>query len=152
MCTLLWWHLKTDAAYVVILAFYFILACLAPSRGQKMFSKVILIATARSANVVFKISQIILIHDSSFQCYFRSNRKTKFWNGSSFISFCWFCHKSNFRKTSEAIEYENFTNLHKKNLGHFNTCQFEWTNSVPIWQHSFMNESVSLGYHKTVKG
>ena len=149
---LLWWHLKTDAAYVVILAFYFILACLAPSRGQKMFSKVILIATAGSANVVFKISQIILIHNSSFQCYFRSNRKTKFWNGSSFISFCWFCHKSNFRKTSEAIEYENFTNLHKKNLGHFNTCQFEWTNSVPIWQHSFMNESVSLGYHKTVKG
>ena len=40
-----------------------------------MFSKVILIATAGSANVVFKISQIILIHDSSFQCYFRSNLK-----------------------------------------------------------------------------
>ena len=44
-----------------------------------MFSKVILIATAGSANVVFKISQIILIHDSSFQCYFRSNRKTLKW-------------------------------------------------------------------------
>ena len=38
-----------------------------------MFSKVILIVTAGSANVVLKISQIILISDSSFQCYFRSN-------------------------------------------------------------------------------
>ena len=43
--------------------------------------------------------------------------KQNFLNGSSFISFCWFCHKSNFRKTSEAIEYENFTNLHKKISG-----------------------------------
>ena len=38
-----------------------------------MFSKVILIVTAGSANVVLKISQIILINDSSFQCYLRSN-------------------------------------------------------------------------------
>ena len=62
-----------------------------------------------------------------------------FWNGSSFISFCWFCYKSNFRKTSEAIEYKNFANLDKKSLGHFNTCQFEWTNSVPIWLNKGMN-------------
>ena len=38
-----------------------------------MFSKVILIATAGSANIVLNISQIILINDSSFPCYFRSN-------------------------------------------------------------------------------
>ena len=60
-----------DRYYVVILTFYFILACLAPSGGQKMFSKVILIATEGSASVVLKISQAILINDSSFQCYFR---------------------------------------------------------------------------------
>ena len=36
-----------------------------------MFSKVILLATAGSATNVLKISQIILINDSSFQCYFR---------------------------------------------------------------------------------
>ena len=60
-----------DRCYVVILSFYFILACLAPSGGQKMFSKVILIATEGSANVVLKISQAILINDSSFQSYFR---------------------------------------------------------------------------------
>ena len=35
---LLWWHLETDVAFVVILSFYFILACLTPSGGQKMFS------------------------------------------------------------------------------------------------------------------
>ena len=40
-----------------------------------------------------------------------------FWNGSIFISFCRFCWKSNFWKTSEAIEYKNFTNLHKKISG-----------------------------------
>ena len=39
-----------------------------------MFSKVILITTAGSANIVLKISQIILINDSSFQRYFRSER------------------------------------------------------------------------------
>ena len=60
-----------DRCYVVILSFYFILTCLAPSGGQKMFSKVILIATEGSANVVLKISQAILINDSSFQSYFR---------------------------------------------------------------------------------
>ena len=60
-----------DRCYVVIVSFYFILACLAPSGGQKMFSKVILIATEGPANVVLKISQAILINDSSFQCYFR---------------------------------------------------------------------------------
>ena len=32
--------------------------------------KVILIATVGSTNVVLKISRIILINDSSFQCYF----------------------------------------------------------------------------------
>ena len=37
-----------------------------------MFSKVILITTAGSANFVLEISRIILINDSSFQCYFRS--------------------------------------------------------------------------------
>ena len=36
-----------------------------------MFSIVILIAMSGSANVVLKISQIIVIIDSSFQCYFR---------------------------------------------------------------------------------
>ena len=53
-----------DRCYVVILTFYFILACLAPSGGQKMFSKVILIATEGSASVVLKISQAIssMIH------------------------------------------------------------------------------------------
>ena len=35
--------METDVAYVVIVSFYFILACLAPSEGQKMFSRVILI-------------------------------------------------------------------------------------------------------------
>ena len=65
-----------------------------------------------------------------------------FWNGSSFISFYWFCFESNFRKTSEAIEYKNFIILPKKNIGHINTCHFEWTNSVPTWQHSFMNKLV----------
>ena len=68
-----------------------------------------LIATAGSANVVLKISQIILINDLSFRCYFRSNRLKLFE-----ISFCWFCYKSNFRKTSEAIDNKSFTNLHKK--------------------------------------
>ena len=60
-----------DRCYVVILTFYFILACLAPSGGQKMFSKVILIATEGLVNVVLKITQAILINDSAFQCYFR---------------------------------------------------------------------------------
>ena len=36
-----------------------------------MFLKVILIATAGSVKVVLKISRVILINDSSFQCYFR---------------------------------------------------------------------------------
>ena len=36
-----------------------------------MFLKVILIATAGSVKVVLKICGIILINDSSFQCYFR---------------------------------------------------------------------------------
>ena len=40
-----------------------------------------------------------------------------FWNGSIFISFCRFCYKCNFRKTSKAIEYKNFTNLHKNISG-----------------------------------
>ena len=62
-----------DAAYVLVLSFYFILACFAPSGGQKMFSKVILITTAGSANVVLKISRINLMNVLSFQCYFRSN-------------------------------------------------------------------------------
>ena len=35
-----------------------------------MFLKVILIATAGSVKVVSKIFGIILINDSSFQCYF----------------------------------------------------------------------------------
>ena len=35
-----------------------------------MFSKVILLETAGSATNVLKISQIILINDSLFQCYF----------------------------------------------------------------------------------
>ena len=35
-----------------------------------MFLKVIPIATAGSVKVVSKISGIILINDSSFQCYF----------------------------------------------------------------------------------
>ena len=35
-----------------------------------MFLKVILIATVGSVKVVSKISGIILINDSSFQCYF----------------------------------------------------------------------------------
>ena len=51
--------------------FYTRVLILAPSGGQKMFQKVILIATEGSANVVLKISQAILINDSSFQCYFR---------------------------------------------------------------------------------
>ena len=62
---------RDDVAYVVILSFYSILACFAPSGGQKMFSKIILLATAGSVNVVLKISQTILINDLSFQCYFR---------------------------------------------------------------------------------
>ena len=137
-----------DRYYVVILTFYFILACLAPSGGQKMFSKVILIATEGSASVVLKISQAIssMIHHFNVILEWIKN----FWNRSSFISFCWFFHKSNFRKTSEAIEYKNFTILHKKNLWHFNTCHFELMNSVPIWQHSFMNKLVSQGYHTTI--
>ena len=36
-----------------------------------MFLKVILTETAGSVKVVLKISRIILINDSSFQCYFR---------------------------------------------------------------------------------
>ena len=46
-----------------------------------------LIATAGSANVVLKISQIILIIDLSFRCYFRSNRLKLFEIGRvSFLS------------------------------------------------------------------
>ena len=46
-----------------------------------------LIATAGSANVVLKISQIILINDLSFRCYFRSNRLKLFEIGRvSFLS------------------------------------------------------------------
>ena len=39
-----------------------------------------------------------------------------FWNRSSFIYFCWFCFESNFRKTSEAIEYKNFIILPKQKI------------------------------------
>ena len=54
-----------------------------------------------------------------------------FWNRLSFISFCWFFHKSNFRKTSEAIEYKNFTILHKKILGILTPATLsEWIQSL----------------------
>ena len=61
------------------------------------------------------------------RCSLRCNRVVLFYTrvlGSSFISFCWFCFESNFRKTPEAIEYKNFVILPKKKISGILTPRF----------------------------
>ena len=73
-----------------------------------------------------RCNRVVLFYTRVLSAFWRTKNVfesySNFLNGSSFISFCWFCFESNFRKTPEAIEYKNFVILpKKKNLGHFNT-------------------------------
>ena len=110
---LLRWHLETDVAYDVILSFYFILARFAPSGGQKMFFESHSDCNGGVGECCFENLSNYSHHINVILDRIDYN----FWNGSIFISFCRFCYKCNFWKTSEAMEYKNFTNLHKKISG-----------------------------------